>query len=62
MTCYFSCAHDIFPKFGTNTSNRIILNVTKFRSPTGYEKNVVPKKPTGGGTMCPPPSIDRVKV
>ena len=27
MTCYFGCAHDIFPRFGTNTSNRIMNRV-----------------------------------
>ena len=55
MTCYFGCAHDIFPRFGRNTSNRKILKVTKFRSPTGYEKKVIPKKPTGGAQCAPPP-------
>ena len=54
MTCYFGCAYDIFPKFGTNTSNRKILNVTKFCSRMGYEKKLCQKnqhRGGGGGTM-----------
>ena len=57
MASNFGSVRDINMKFGRLTSNRILLKVTKFRSPTGYRKKVILEKLTGGGTMCPPVEI-----
>ena len=65
MACNFGSVKDMNMKFGRLTSNRILLKVTKFCSPTDYEKKVILKKLTGGGggTMSPPPpGINRVKL
>ena len=49
MTRNFGCGYDIKLKFSQNVSNRKILNVTKFCSPTGYEIKVIKKCLLGGG-------------
>ena len=59
MASNFGSVRDINMKFGRLTSNRILLQVTKFRSPTGYEKKVILKKTNrgGGGHNVPPVEI-----
>ena len=42
-------------KFGTNISNRILLNATKFQGYNVYRFWVIKRKPTGGIKLSPPP-------
>ena len=44
-------------KFGTNISNRILLNAAKFQGYNGYRFWVIKRKPTGGVKLSPPPSL-----
>ena len=46
--------------FGTNVSNRMLLNAAKFQGYSFYRSWAIKGKPTGGGKMAPPIQI-RVK-
>ena len=41
-------------KFGTNVSNRMLLNASKFQGYSVYRFWVIKGKPTGGGIKIPP--------
>ena len=41
-------------KFGTNVSNRMLLNAAKFQGYSFYRFWVIKGKPTGGGVKLPP--------
>ena len=47
-------------KFGTNVSNRMLLNSAKFQSCSFYFFWVIKGKPTGGQNSPPPPTQIRV--
>ena len=42
-------------KFGTNVSNRMLLNAAKFQGYSFYRSWVIKGKPTGEGVKLPPP-------
>ena len=50
-------------KFGTNISNKILLNAAKFQGYSSYHSWVIKGKPTGGvgGKITSPPNQIRVK-
>ena len=43
-------------KFGTNVSNRMLLNAAKFQGYSFYRFWVIKEKPTGGGDKTTPQS------
>ena len=49
-------------KFGTNISNRILLNAAKFQGYNGYRFWVIKRKPTGGVKLSPPPPPSQIRV
>ena len=49
-------------KFGTNVSNKILLNAAIFQGYSYYRFSVIKGKPTGGrGIKLPPPSVSLKK-
>ena len=48
-------------KFGTNVSNRMLLNAAKFQGYSFYRLWVIKGKPTGG-KLLPPPSLTQIRV
>ena len=49
-------------KFGTNVSNRMLLNVAKFQGYSFYRFWVFKGKPTGGGGKITPSSHTQIRV
>ena len=51
-------------KFGTNVSNRMLLNAAKFQGYSFYRFWVIKRKPTGGGGKLPthPPRLRLMKL
>ena len=49
-------------KFGTNVTNRMLLNVAKFQVHSFYRFWVIKEKPTGGGGVKYPPIPPRLGI
>ena len=52
-------------KFGTNVSNKMLLNAAKFQGYSSYRFWVIKGKPTGGGGVKlppPPPHPTQIRV
>ena len=49
-------------KFGTNVSNKLLLNATKFQGYSFYRFWVIEGKPTAGKITPPPPPTTQVRV